>query len=267
MLNMEDNKLRELVDRMVEFGDWGVITQLFNQLDYNFIEEHKYAFDWRYISSNLYKFEIKDWMWSKYEEFFNWEDISRQKLDEDFVDKYAHKLNWRDLLQSNNFSESFIIEHLRYVDLDMVVSTQYISEDFLWEFRDAFNWKYIWSELSPEFMRKAVDYIDWTSFGWNKLFTEDIMREFSDCFDWDILSHKQTMSEQFVRENWDKINFQYLLLNEHCCFRRSFVKEFVREKLSRLQVFVKRDAIRKRYDNDFYNELIKMKNYQENYHV
>lgn len=254
---------------MIELRDWGVVAQYMQYLDYDFIMEHKYEFPWGTISEHLDTFNLPDWVFHACSELLDWKSISRQKISINFIHEHREKLDWDWLLRYKQFPEGFIVEHLNYIhDWGVLVSSQELSEDFLWDFRDIIDWDRVRYRkyLSIEFLRKAVDYINWKYYLWNGRLTEGEMREFADYLDWESVCEYQTMSEDFIKEYWDKMNFKKLLFNYRLCLSYDFIKEFVKEKLDRWTIRDKAQDICQKYGEKFYNELIMMKNEQENYH-
>lgn len=254
-----EKDLKNFINKLVKLGDWGVITQFFNEFEPKFIEKHWGAICWDQVVSNLDKFKVPDWVWEKYGNIFDWNKVSANKLSEDFIEKYKDKLNWREVLQANEFSEDFIRRYLKYMDGGLLVATQHLSEEFLWEFRDFIDWEYLWQDVSNDFLRKATNYIHWNSYIWRKRLTEELLREFRDYLDWTVISHTQTLSEPFIKENWDKINFDYLILSNYCCFSKEFVKEMVREKINDYHLRLYEDELKQKYGWEFYRELVKIK--------
>lgn len=262
-MNQED-----FIDKMIELRDWGVLSQMLQFLPEDFIMEHKYEFLWGTISDNIDRLNIPDWIFYTFAEFLDWKIISSKRLDERFIHKHKDRLNWNELLRHNQFSMPFIYEHLHYIDLNQLTSTQELSEDFLLEFKDVINWDTVRyrRDLSVEFLRKAADYINWKYYLWNGRLTEEHLREFNDYLDWGEVSERQTMSKDFILENWDKINFKTMIMyNTHLCLNHEFIKEIVKEKLDRATIRDGAENIRHVYGSEFYNELITMKNEQENF--
>jgi hypothetical protein len=52
----------------------------------------------------------------RYLDYNNWDDISCRKLTKTFITKYKDKLNWKNLIRYNDFTESFIKKNLEYLD-------------------------------------------------------------------------------------------------------------------------------------------------------
>lgn len=264
-----EEKIKQFLDKMIELQDWNIVAQFMQYLDYDFIMKHKYDFPWGLISNNIEIYHLPDWVFHACSDLLDWKTISKQKLNDNFIHEHKEKLDWDWVLRNKQFNESFIREHLPYIkNFDVLISSQLLSEEFLLEFKDSINWDRIIYRryFSIEFLREVKDYINWKYFLWSGRLTEEHLREFDEYLDWEAVCEYQTISEDFIKEHWDKMDFKKLLLNNHLCLNHKFIKEFVKEKIDRWTINGKSAEIVKLYGASFYNELIMLKNEQENYH-
>ena len=86
-----------------------------------------------------------------------WEKICfYQRLDEDFIRKYADKIDWINVMEINKFSIEFIEEFIDEMDNDLLVEHQDLTENFIEKYKKDLNWNLIsqYQNLSEEFIIK-----------------------------------------------------------------------------------------------------------------
>lgn len=99
---------------------------------------------------------------------------------------------------------------------------QYLSIDFMRDYKDSLNWYYI-SEtqlISDEFLSEFSDKVDWFRVSRRPL-TENTITKFKDFLNWDYISLYQQYSEEFAEEHQDKLNFR------RCLIKNNFSEEFI----------------------------------------
>lgn len=247
-----------LIDKMLKLNDWGVLSTLFPHLSYDFINEHRYELNWYYICEH---FPLDEDIIMMFGDLMDWNILSERNLSTKVIDKYADKINWEKLLYSNKFNEGFLLSHLRYINWHLLSMTQYLSEDFVWEFKECIDWNALNTKpFSNEFLKKVKDYINWDNVCiFPGKFTEDFIREMKDYVNWGHISYYQTMDKNFVLEFWNKIDFSFLLISSFSCLPKWFVKDFVKKEVPKRVIERYENDIIMKYDQNFYNELIKVK--------
>lgn len=106
-----------------------------------------------------------------------WIKLSDNSLPEGFIRKYADKLKWDFLSQSQDFSEEFIREFIDKVDWWGISAEQVpnLSEDFLFEYREELYWETVFKRhtLSDQFVIRIFDYLTTTDFDMYYLFSRE----------------------------------------------------------------------------------------------
>jgi hypothetical protein len=101
-------------------------------LSENLIEKYEHLYNddcWRIISI---KQILSEQFIEKYANKLNlFYILVNQKLSEDFLSKHIHKFNWKFMFTFKNFSEKFIIKNIDIIDLEWVSLCQKLSEDFI----------------------------------------------------------------------------------------------------------------------------------------
>ena len=123
-------------------------------------------------------------------------------LTEDFIRKFADKVEWYCISEYQRLSEDFIREFADKVEWCPISIYQHLSEEFIREFADRVNWICIseYQSLSEDFIREFKDRVDWFYISEHQRLSEDFIREFADKLDWDWISKYQYLSEDFIRE-------------------------------------------------------------------
>jgi hypothetical protein len=102
----------------------------------------------------------------KYIEYFNYEDwiyiSSDQKLSEEFIEKYSHKIDWYWISKRKNLSEKFIEKHSDKVIWGYISYSQKLSEQFIEKYSDKIDWYWISraQKLSEKFIKKHINKIN-----------------------------------------------------------------------------------------------------------
>ena len=125
-----------------------------------------------------------------------------EDLTEDFIRKFADKVDWYCISEYQHLSEDFIREFADKVNWCPISIYQHLSEEFIREFADRVNWICIseYQYLSEDFIREFKDRVDWFYISEHQRLSEDFIREFKDKLDWDWISKYQYLSEDFIRE-------------------------------------------------------------------
>ncbi len=144
----------------------------------------------------------------------NWDDMSKRKWSEDFIETFADRLNWEQLVLYNKMSMSFIRKHLDKLDLVTLARCQELDEDFIRE--------HAWNE---EFLKEAISHQSYTvefarEYGieFRKQLGKDFLRrrplpnervyqEFSNSFNWWYLSKQSKLTPHFIERYFENFNF------------------------------------------------------------
>lgn len=174
----------------------------------------------------------------------------KQNLSEDFIRKHKDDVNWRQIsYYQENLSIPFIEEFINYLNLSGILLNSKLSEEFIKKYSDKLfkfdndsqyllfyyqnispelfeylNNKYIilpssliayivknQNNITKEFIEKYNKNIDWTILcdQYHRL-TEPFMREFHEYLDWNKISKAQKLSEKFIEDFQNKVNWKYI---------------------------------------------------------
>ena len=75
-----------------------------------------------------------------------------------------------------------------------------------------------------EYYRKNKDTLDWYLISERQKLSEDFIREFHDKVHWGNISEYQKLSEDFIRKNQDKVSWYYI--SSHQKLSEDFIREF-----------------------------------------
>ncbi|ALN97802.1 tryptophan repeat gene family protein [Bacillus phage vB_BpuM-BpSp] len=105
------------------------------------------------------------------------------------------------------------------VDWDEIVFFK-LSEEFIEKYADNFNWSMIlkYQRVSEEFVDRNKDRIKrtgWRYFSMKEFLTEDFIRRNFSNLDKHAISICQKLSEKFIIDHYEFLDFEYLQQNEH----------------------------------------------------
>ena len=162
----------------------------------------------------------------KFADKVNWDCISEyQHLSEDFIREFAESVDWYWISRYQHLSEGFIREFANKVKWCYISKYQHLSENFIREFKGGVYCDYISERqcLSEGFIREFAHRVDWINISENQHLSEDFIREFADKVDWSWISEYQHLSEDFIREFKHKVCW-------YCIFKyQRLSKEFIEE--------------------------------------
>ena len=157
-----------------------------------------------------------DWVWlSKHE-----------GLTEDFIRKFADKVEWEWISQYQHLSEGFIREFADRVYWYWISKYKHLSEDFIREFADELDWVGIslYQRLSEDFIRENKCRVNWHCVSIFQHLSENFIREFADRLNWDSISIHQHLSEDFIREFADKVKWDWIAKFQR--LSKEFIEKF-----------------------------------------
>ena len=134
--------------------------------------------------------------------------------------------NWVRLSTHEGLTEDFIREFADMFEWEYISRCQHLSEDFIREFKDYVDWDYIssYQHLSENFIREFADRVNWTYISMYHHLSEDFIREFKDNVKWGWISYYQHLSEDFIREFKDKVHWCSISECQH--LSKEFIEEF-----------------------------------------
>lgn len=157
----------------------------------------------------------------------DWDKISKRKLPKEIIDEFKTKINWTIFSEVQN--ESALEESLDNLDWYYVAKNEQISVDFIKKYKDKFDF----CVHEPNFYRKLNlnDFkyliesnikINWEHCPFLEMLTEDFIREYKDRIDFKRLFENQKLSLEFIIEFKDKLEIEHL--SE---YRKNIDKEFI----------------------------------------
>ena len=158
----------------------------------------KYQFPLNFLDENLHKFSKKEI------EIL----CSKQKLNEDFIERNSKFLDWNIISQSQKLSENFIIKHIDKLNWKLISIYQILSENFIDFHSSLLDWDMISSfqTLSEDFIIKHIDKINFNFISTSKKLSENFISKYSDKLPMSNITANQILSEQFMRDNISKID-------------------------------------------------------------
>ena len=140
----------------------------------------------------------------------NWEQISQQYkyLSEDFIEKYADKIDWNAISIYQKLSEDFIDKHTNKVYWSAISRYQKLSEDFIDKHTDKVDWNCIsrYQKLSEDFIDKHTNKVYWSAISIYQKLSEDFIDKHTDRVYWDYISKYQAITPEFADKHNIKIN-------------------------------------------------------------
>ena len=137
-------------------------------------------------------------------------DITKSKS---FLRFFKSEIDWEDFFYFNKLQDNIIKEFHIFADCETVLRSQELSEEFLEENYNRYNY-HMWrhATLSENFLRKHAADCDWYEIAQCQILSENFIRDFADKIDWYCVSYHQVLSEKFIREFADKVDWQAIYL-------------------------------------------------------
>lgn len=126
----------------------------------------------------------------------DWQIISDRPLPRAFIDKYRKKLNMKSVIQHTQLD----IKTIKKVLGNWTGVNEYIST---------------YPRLSPEFIDKNANGLDWYFVCEYQILPEWLMEKHLDKLNWGQVSQYQKMSDAFLAAHWERINHLKLATNKH----------------------------------------------------
>ena len=153
----------------------------------------------------------------KYADYFDWTILcGNQYMTEDFIRKFDNRVNFATLLSHKSLSEKLI-------------------EDYCWSFEYT-EWKNVWEyqKMSIEFIEKHIDHADWYFIPRNQRLTIEFWDKYWDKMDHEIFFKKIRLKEDQIRFYLDKAikekpeyeEHYWGMVCEHQKLSESFLREF-----------------------------------------
>lgn len=207
-----------------------------------------------------------------------------QSFTEEFIEEYADSIGWKIISSTQRMSDSFLIKHANKIDwtryfealpgnlmaIDVIKAadasgnfdwrlfsnTQWITDEIATTFENKIHFDVIESfdHLSGEYMIANVNKFDINSIISEIEVPENILRlkaKDIESYTWDSLTRSQNLSEGFIKEFADKLD--WLELSETS---REYTEEFMLEFVDRIYWQKLYPIIEKRISEEFKKNLI-----------
>ena len=158
----------------------------------------------------------------KYADYFDWTILcGNQYMTEDFIRKFDNRVNFATLLSHKSLSEKLI-------------------EDYCWSFNET-EWKNVWEyqKMSIEFIEKHINHADWYFIPRNQKLTIEFWDKYWDKMDHEVIFIKMRLKEDQIRFYIDKAlkddikrrgtyveEHYWAMISEHQKLSESFLREF-----------------------------------------
>ncbi|MGL5689373.1 MAG: hypothetical protein ACRDD8_01025 [Bacteroidales bacterium] len=182
------------------------------------------------LSIQLFSIDFMESVISVYgEDSVNWEHISKcQDLNESFLLKYKHKLQWNFILERGHDFSDNIIQYIKANNLDVntvsvskidreKASAIHLSEEYIEKHKDTVDWVSLSKDqkLSEAFIRKYMNKVVWKLISRYQVLSESFMEEFQVRIDWDMISMYQKLSEEFILKHRHKVNWVFIVNHQN----------------------------------------------------
>ena len=110
---------------------------------------------------------------------------------------------WRLLsAQMDTYSEDFMRKYADKIDWSFISIGNRLTEDFIREMKDYVDWGKLstWKKMSEDFMREFKDKLNWNTVSRYRKFSFKFIKEFDQKINFGLL----TINENFKREDWLK---------------------------------------------------------------
>jgi hypothetical protein len=139
----------------------------------------------------------------------HWWRVSKyQRLTEDFIRKFADKLNWDFVSQYQVLSDDFMREFQESINWNIISQHKTLSEKFMVDFKDRLVWHKIAKHqyLSEDFIFAFHEKLGWKNISEYQSLSSDFIQEVIDIVDLKLISQSQQLSEDFIYENLSRIS-------------------------------------------------------------
>ena len=118
--------------------------------------------------------------------------------------------SWWNISAYDELSEEFIEKYADRVDWDCISKYQKLSEQFIERHKDKVNWYYIsmYQELSEKFIEKHEDKVNWYYISMRQKLSESFIEKHEDKVYWSCLSKYQKISKNLIKKYKDRINIE-----------------------------------------------------------
>jgi hypothetical protein len=129
-----------------------------------------------------------------------------RKFDKDLILKYAYKVHWYHISQTD-LTEEEIDYFKNYLKWDVLFSKRKLSIELLRKYNKKIDWKYASnnSTLTKDIIDEFHESIDWSVFSFSPCLTEPILEKYGDKIDWAGAPISKKVSEKFLLKHKDEI--------------------------------------------------------------
>jgi hypothetical protein len=198
---------------------WNEVSR-FQPLSEDFIEKHKGIVNWIYIMCKQKiseEFALKN---SHYDRWF-WHHISEnQHIGSDFYEKHLKKVEWRSISLNPSISDDFIEKHSKNIDWYNISKFRSLSEDFIIRNQEKLDFKWVirnpsvakdFFERNKHLITKKLYASELAKIVQYQTLSEETLEQMKKGkMVWDSLSIAGAMSRDFVINNYNNLNKNYI---------------------------------------------------------
>lgn len=152
----------------------------------------------------------------------DWNAMSKRTHSDIFMETFADKLDWNELIMHNTMSMDFIRKNIDRLDIYLLARYQNLDEEFIREYADdekfldqvmahqAYDVNFA-REFLPEFKKQLSGYF----FRRRTLPNEKVWEEFKDYINWWYLGRHSRLTPHFIEKYIEKFNFTQQDIDEY----------------------------------------------------
>ncbi len=216
------NSLTELMDEK-DLKDkrsvpWNQICQD-ERLSEKFIKENLDQVDWKLISGHQ---KLSENFIQKYRNRLFWDEVIKtQKLSEAFIEKYADKKKWQpiDATELSKKQQKILekeskpfdaTDYWRFVSIKQhLANTKGLSPAFIEKHQDKLDWTELsrYQYLPMPLIHRHARKVDWLLVTRHQVLSERFIEKYSNDVEWETITFYQSLSERFINRHQAKMSF------------------------------------------------------------
>jgi len=189
----------------ISYDKWvSIIIDNQHRLPYEIIRKYKDVIDWHLLS--VYQTFTPEFI-NEFADYIEWNTVSsHQPLTINTLREYTELINWVQFSARDDLTEEMIDIFSNKIDW-FHIKLNDVSDDLLNKYSDKIHWSNV-SFTNKERYEVYEANVDWVRLSYHETLDEDFMRRNQDRLNWNFLSSHQVMSDEFVEEFGDKINME-----------------------------------------------------------
>ena len=145
--NIENQlKYKDFIESFPEENRWDIISKQ-STLSIDFFRTFKDKINWNEVKYFYYSFPNHEafQFFHEFKDYINWQKVSGLDIrTHKFLFKaFAQNLNWERICEANLLSDETVDEFAEYIDFDVLIVTQIVSDYILLKYHNKINWNLI----------------------------------------------------------------------------------------------------------------------------